>query len=365
LRVLRAKTTRVALTVVAFLLLGETVLRVRSYLLHGSAGVADEELYLPDPVLGKVLRPHARLRGSRGELTVNSLGFRGREFSREKPPGVYRVVCMGDSVVFGRYAPSDDQVWTAQLQKRLTSRWGRPVEVINAGVPGYSVETNIDLLRLRVLPLRPDLIIVCQLVNDLNNASARVFGRGSARRTAGARVRFAPGQRLAAFRDEHFLLYHIIRKNLTPLVTTVSHGATRHDDVPPDFSSEYERRLGDLVDAARAGGCDVVLCTAWKAFGPRQPIAVQEAAAASLFLVNPHLSLRGVHAAFDAMNRAVRRVAQDRCVPLIDLAELVPTDPQLFRDAVHVSAAGEAVLAELLATRLSDARRTESGHVVH
>jgi len=365
LRVLRAKTTRVALTVVAFLLLGETVLRVRSYLLHGSAGVADEELYLPDPVLGKVLRPHARLRGSRGELTVNSLGFRGREFSREKPPGVYRVVCMGDSVVFGRYAPSDDQVWTAQLQKRLTSRWGRPVEVINAGVPGYSVETNIDLLRLRVLPLRPDLIIVCQLVNDLNNASARVFGRGSARRTAGARVRFAPGQRLAAFRDEHFLLYHIIRKNLTPLVTTVSHGATRHDDVPPDFSSEYERRLGDLVDAARAGGCDVVLCTAWKAFGPRQPSAVQEAAAASLFLVNPHLSLRGVHAAFDAMNRAVRRVAQDRCVPLIDLAELVPTDPQLFRDAVHVSAAGEAVLAALLATGLSDARRTESGHVVH
>jgi lysophospholipase L1-like esterase len=364
LRILRAKSIRVALTIAMFLALGEAALRARSYVLHGSAGVADDELYQPDPVLGKVLRPRARLRGTRGELTVNSLGFRGPEFPADKPPGTCRIVCMGDSVVFGRYAPSDDLVWTALLQERLTRRWGRPVQVINAGVPGYSVETNIKLLRLRILPLHPDLIIVCQVVNDLNNTSSRVFGPQSDRpKSAGSR-RLTPEQWLDAFRDRNVLLHHIIRKNVTPLVTTVGGGPGRHDKVPPDFGREYERQLAALVDLARAGGPDVVLCTAWKAFGPAQPAEAQEANAASLLMVNPYLSLPGLYAAFDAMNQAVRTVARDRGVALIDLAELVPADPRLFRDAVHVSAEGEGVLADTLAARLPEKSMKKADHGV-
>lgn len=364
MRILRAKSIRVALTIAMFLALGEAVLRARSYVLHGSAGVADDELYQPDPVLGKVLRPGARLRGARGELTVNSLGFRGPEFPADKPPGTCRIVCMGDSVVFGRYAPSDDLVWTALLQERLTRRWGRPVQVINAGVPGYSVETNIKLLRLRILPLHPDLIIVCQLVNDLNNASAHVFGPKRNPLASGDPRRLTLESRIGAFRDRNFLLHHIIRKNITPLVSTVSRGKGRHDEVPADFSREYERGLASLVDLARAGGAEVVLCTAWKAFGRSQPAEAQEANAASLLLVNPYLSLSGLYAAFDAMNRAVRTVARDRGVTLIDLAELVPADSRLFRDAVHVSAEGEGVLADTLAAQLPEKPMKKADHGV-
>ena len=61
-----------------------------------------------DPSLGRI-----RLPGQRGyefgndhphewvRLTVNSKGLRGEEIPDEKAPGEIRVLCVGDSVVFG------------------------------------------------------------------------------------------------------------------------------------------------------------------------------------------------------------------------------------------------------------------------
>ena len=37
----------------------------------------------------------------RFRCTLNALGFRGREVSPEKPQGVFRVLCLGDSITFG------------------------------------------------------------------------------------------------------------------------------------------------------------------------------------------------------------------------------------------------------------------------
>ena len=111
-------------------------------------------------------RPHFRLRpGSRGRMmncpiSINSLGFRGPEISASKD-GAYRIVALGESTTFGMTLQPDDKPWPEVLEQiirqHLPTR--RPVQVINAGVPTYSLQDSLDRLPREILPLQPDLII--------------------------------------------------------------------------------------------------------------------------------------------------------------------------------------------------------------
>ena len=53
--------------------------------------------YVPHPYLVYALNPNGRyyeaFYGEKPHHVVNSLGFRGKEFSKENAPGVYRIIC--------------------------------------------------------------------------------------------------------------------------------------------------------------------------------------------------------------------------------------------------------------------------------
>src|SRR5262245_37465468 len=51
-----------------------------------------EGLYYSHPYISYDMKPGY---GIPGEVTINSLGFRGEEFSAVKPAGVYRIVALG------------------------------------------------------------------------------------------------------------------------------------------------------------------------------------------------------------------------------------------------------------------------------
>ncbi len=350
------RSLRVGLLTVAFLLAGEGAVRLRAYVTRGSTSPADDALYTPDPVLGKIPRAGAQLGGTRGRIRINHLGFRGPEFRAEKAPGTVRVACLGDSVLFGRYAADDDRLATVRLEKLLRERWGGAVEVVNASVPGYSIVTTTRAFERRVLPLKPDIVVIAQLVNDLTNASFDRFAPRTAAPPGKGHRRLSVEQQLQRVRDEYCLGYHLIRKNLAPHIAPLDRGTQRHSALPPDFAADYARRLAALVDLAAAHDVQVVLCTAWKAFDGTQPEAERRANASSLLLVNPYLSPNGLLAAFDAFNDAVRDVARQRGVPLIDVAKLLPADPRLFHDAVHLNDEGDARLAVILADGIAPLR---------
>ncbi|HEX3716574.1 MAG TPA: GDSL-type esterase/lipase family protein [Verrucomicrobiae bacterium] len=106
------------------------------------------------------LRPNGRGAFFDSSIFINSRGFRGREIAVPKG-NVYRIVCLGESTVFGMTIRKDDKPWPELLERMINDRLKppRPVEVINAGVPGWSLSSNIKRLRSDVLPLQPDLII--------------------------------------------------------------------------------------------------------------------------------------------------------------------------------------------------------------
>jgi lysophospholipase L1-like esterase len=129
--------------------------------------------YHPHPYLVYVLNPNVKWNyetyfGVEPKQLINSQGFRGKEFSVEKPKDVYRIVCLGGSTTFGLGEPDETMTYPAQLETVLNKMLPgkRRFEVINAGTPGWSSAESLINLHFRVLELSPDMIIVYEGIND-------------------------------------------------------------------------------------------------------------------------------------------------------------------------------------------------------
>ncbi len=98
-------------------------------------------------------------------VTINSLGFREREFNA-KPPGRYRIAVVGDSFTFGN-GISADQRFSAHLQRALPSR----AEVLNFGTAGANTPEHVGLIHDRLPTLTPDYVLVQWFVNDVEHTA--------------------------------------------------------------------------------------------------------------------------------------------------------------------------------------------------
>ena len=114
------------------------------------------------------LRPRLDVRFAGGHLTTSDAGFRGRDVLSPKPPGEFRIVGVGDSYMFGQ-GVSDEETYLARLSELSKDAVrGRSVETVNLAVPGFNTVMEVDLLRHRIAPLEPDLILIEIVGNDLD-----------------------------------------------------------------------------------------------------------------------------------------------------------------------------------------------------
>ncbi len=96
----------------------------------------------------------------------NQLGLRNREIG-PKAPGVFRILFLGDSLVFYGETRSGT-LYTQALEENLNRVSQRPVEVVNAGVPGYTTYQELEFLKIYGLEMEPDLVILGFVFNDLH-----------------------------------------------------------------------------------------------------------------------------------------------------------------------------------------------------
>lgn len=94
-------------------------------------------------------------------------GLRNEPVAVPKPAGTFRILVLGDSVAYG-YTVARESAFPQALQRRLRAQ--RPdIEVVNAGVPGYSTYNELQWYRQRGRPLQPDLVLVALCLNDVVN----------------------------------------------------------------------------------------------------------------------------------------------------------------------------------------------------
>jgi lysophospholipase L1-like esterase len=114
---------------------------------------------------------------------VERHGFRGQEIAERKPEGVTRIVCMGDSGTFGSIrAPAEAEgealtyfpipSYVDALRERIVRQELDDVEVINAGVIGYSSHHGLRQFMVQIRHLEPDVVTLRFGMNDVQRAWA-------------------------------------------------------------------------------------------------------------------------------------------------------------------------------------------------
>lgn len=324
----------------------------------------------PHHYLGRALIPNARYAGGSASIHINSRGFRGADFDLPKPEGTYRIFALGGSTTFGYYpaTSADDQTYPAILQARLNDE--NPLsgikryEVVNAGVPGYSLRTSLQNLAARVLFLQPDMVVVYHLTNDL----ARYGNEENLRYPLlnqfvdrGVLSGFADGLMgwSWAFQELRFTLGARLWGGL---VASRKEMPKHSADWRPDerYLEVFRRDLRNLVILAKANGVVPVLATQSIAFTDKTDFENLTDDEKRMQFDKPAIFYAAVppaqrHALFRRYNDIIRSVAREEGTLFADVDAAIPKTPVYHYDYCHLTDAGSALQAEIIFRAIRDA----------
>jgi lysophospholipase L1-like esterase len=296
-------------------------------------------IYERHPTRGWRHRPHSSGVLDAPDSKINSLGLREPEFPPAKPEGEFRVLLVGDSVVFG-YLTAYLDTLAPQTEQALTRRGAaRNVRLINSGVCGYATWQELDYLKNEGVSLNPDLIVLGFCYNDVTDLVGI-----EQENVSGILPAFAPGR-------SAWLWSGIVRAAESwqlrrASATSAWAGRTRINRVnpvelytkrdQPDIRKAWDRALRDL--------------TRFKEYcaSINKPL---------LLCVFP-LRSQFVQGGEDLhVDRTVTQWAKQNAVDVLDLREAFSADPSPTRlyshlDQFHLTPAGYHVAANALADRL-------------
>ena len=226
-----------------------------------------------DPLLGPLLEP-----GWSGtwftnfEVVADERGFR----STGAPPPAesdVRVALLGDSCTFGWGIDTQD-TFAAQLDTRARAAGAPVLEVVNAAFPGQSAVVGTHMLRERVLPLHPEVVVLgfgannafrLSLVDDVDRfrlfGLRKLLGHSTLYRVLGSRMAAWRGPAVDP-RDRQLIMQRPLEK-----LTRVA------------FLDEFETAVRDMVDTARRAGVKPLLLVLPRASEVSTEHASEDAAA--------------------------------------------------------------------------------------
>src|SRR5262249_32301931 len=117
----------------------------------------------PIPNVPYFLKPNLHAEWGLGRVNTDDFGTRNTH-SSTRTPGVRRILLLGDSVTFG-YGVDQTQSFPAALET-LLNKGTTKYEVINAGVPGFSIRDEAALLPSLIQKYSPDVVMWIVVSND-------------------------------------------------------------------------------------------------------------------------------------------------------------------------------------------------------
>ena len=106
------------------------------------------------------LRPNLDVEFMGAAVKTNGEGFRDTDHALAKPPGIRRVVTLGDSYMFGWGVPFESGF--VQVAAQALPKW----EVINLARPGYATAQELECFRVYGLKYAPDVVVLNYISND-------------------------------------------------------------------------------------------------------------------------------------------------------------------------------------------------------
>jgi len=127
---------------------------------------------IPEPDVGRVMQAWVVKTDRQAEVVSNNAGMRDRRHYLPPSGEAYRIVCLGDSYIFGQGGKEEDRFSNQieEILKRLgVTAEGKPIEVYSLGLPGWTAVNEATYLTSRLSAYSPDLIVVFLVGNDISD----------------------------------------------------------------------------------------------------------------------------------------------------------------------------------------------------
>lgn len=149
----------------------ELVLRAFFPQVLSGTSVRGEHFSIVDPEMGLQYVPGAVWRFRHPEYAVeyaiNEKGLRdATPRPAKKPAGTFRILLLGDSFTFGQGVEYADS-WPALAERALARQGLAHVDLVKAGRQGMDTRSELLLLRRLAAEYEPDAVVVGFLINDL------------------------------------------------------------------------------------------------------------------------------------------------------------------------------------------------------
>jgi lysophospholipase L1-like esterase len=321
---------------------------VRAYTHHSAEkGRYSSHPYLPFVLRGGYVTPN-------GRYSNNSYGFRGKEFDIEKPEGVFRIVAIGASTTYG-VANSDENTYPTQLERIIRENGYKNVEVLNAGVTGYTtIETFLNFY-LRVLDLSPDMVIFYQARNDVFPQAFNDY-MSDFQHFRQPDYSFGNTNYLHKylFRISHLFMWLSTRgdgnfgwskRDENPHYGTVKYeNRPTNSELIDNLSNDqglitYRKNVESIITLSKQNGIQVVLST----------YAFLKEKYSSGIIKRDEAILPAIEKQIDKANEIVRQIAADHQLVLVDTArELAASLDDYLVDGCHFNDKGQQARAALI-----------------
>ena len=317
--------------------------------------------FSPHPYLNYIPTPNYR--SPDGLNRHNALGFRGPEIDLPKPEGRYRIVAVGGSTTYSFGVRDWRESYPRQLVKALREDFGYlDVDVVNAGVGGYTSWETLVNLQFRLVDLEPDLILFYHGTNDYHSrfVPPELYkADNTARRKSWDETYLSSWQ----FQIPSLLLRLIGLKfnwlkypQLVILVGGSIHpnffgepfwlaatGLSEMEIIEKNRPIYFERNLRNFASVANLHGIKIVFLS----FAYRR---VASAKFVNAYTTSPHHTK-----AITEQNAIAEAVARDFGGFFFDLQARLPDDAMYWQeDGIHFTKQGNALRARLIAEFLHD-----------
>jgi hypothetical protein len=270
--------------------------------------------------------------------STNAAGFRDdREYEVPKPPGVRRLVFVGDGFTFGVGLPLED-TFVEQLERRLAAWRGAPYrwEVFNVSAPARNLIAKVALLELEGLRYRPDVVVLMYHLNDAQGNQDTRLGNGPATFTRLLDFVHGDVSRVEAAAVQGFLRDEGYLASLRPILRDVEKRDQGY--LLAHYLPLYWEPLVEALDRverlAEARGFDVIVG----------------------FI--PEIDSPWADYPFDDLHLRVRGAMEAHRFSFVDLTPVLSEYPNhelmLGGTDGHTNALANAIIAEVLEARLAD-----------
>ncbi len=297
--------------------------------------------------------------GRHFKVQINSHGFRGKEFSVEKPENVIRVLTLGASATFG-FFNREDETYPYQMERFLNARCQgtKTFEVINFAIPKAVADQILSLFIAEGIALNPDVITFYEGRNDSDRIHPLTFQGGRNGLEAGDKSRgiwHELSQRSIVARFVSDVIERHSRLSSTEslrLLNTVAGRTSREflDDIKQIWQLANQRNILFVVSNQQANS------KSW--FGlptaERQKLkgfTYQDEVRQIHSLLSRGENLSGYEFNFlvhDRLMRDLKQWAQQKQVPFVDIIKLLDSERHHMLSYVHLDAHANRRIAAAL-----------------